>query len=455
MTATKSWQEHDLLSWLGREAPRYTSYPSAHHFTPLAPDTYACWLGRLRPEDSVSLYVHVPFCEQMCWFCGCNTQITRRLEPVEAYVDNLVAEIGLVARVLGFRPRAHALHFGGGSPGILPPETMTRLFAALHDAFDLSPGAEISIELDPRRVTSDKAQAWADLGFNRVSLGVQDTQAEVQAAINRIQPMDMIVQSIDRLRVKGLTRLGIDLVYGLPHQTADSLEATLADVARLDPDRISAFSYAHVPWARKHQRLIDETALPDIGEKALQFVQIDTHLAALGYTAIGIDHFAKSDDGLTRALKAGTLRRNFMGYTDLPSDRLIALGASSISELDDGIAQNIPQATSYATHIVAGQLPTVRGWTFSGDDRVRREIIANLMCYFRADVGAIAQKHGLEPSAFDAELENLAPIASAGLVDVNDRVVMFGAPLRMLVRSVACVFDRYARCEGGRYSRVA
>jgi len=348
------------------------------------------------------------------------------------------------------------LHFGGGSPGIMAPDTMERLFDALHEVFDIDADAEVSIELDPRRLTLEKADTYARLGFNRISLGVQDTQSQVQAAINRIQPVDLIAGCMDMLRQRGLAAIGIDLVYGLPRQTAASLEATVADVARLDPHRISAFSYAHVPWVKKHQRLLDETSLPGIEEKALQYLQIDTALHALGYVGIGMDHFAKPGDGLAKAAANGTLRRNFMGYTDMPNDRLIGLGASSISELDQGLAQNIPQATSYESHLTRGSLPTVRGWQYRGDDLVRREIISSLMCRFTADAGAIAMKHGLPEAYFDADIAALSEFIAAGIVTVSGRTVTFDAPLKMLVRSVACAFDRYATGEGGnRYSRVA
>ena len=459
MTQTfhKSWQDHDHLAWLGKEAPRYTSYPSAHHFETLAAETYAGWLRNLKPGQSIGLYVHIPFCQQMCWFCGCNTQITKRYEPVEAYVDNLISEIAMISQILGFRPTAHALHFGGGSPGILSPDTLDRLFTALHAAFDLTDAQEISIELDPRRLTVDKARAYAVHGFNRVSLGVQDTQGEVQVAINRLQPLDLVTKAVAMLRDVDIHNLGIDLIYGLPHQNAASLERTLHDIAGLDPARISAFSYAHVPWAKKHQRLIDATVLPDLNEKALQYLQIDTGLQALGYTAIGIDHFARPDDGLARAARDGSLRRNFMGYTDLPNDRLIALAASSISELDEGIAQNIPQATTYETAIKSGRLPTTRGWIYRDDDLVRRDVISQLMCFFTVDLAAIARRHGLAPDYFDEDLAGLRDFIAAGLVQVDSRVVIFDAPLKMLVRLVAAAFDRYAREDGtgNRYSRVA
>lgn len=453
----RSWQDQETRHWLEREAPRYTSYPSAHHFEAVLPQTYAGWLAKLRPDQSVGLYVHVPFCERMCWFCGCNTQITRRYEPVETYVDHLIQEIGLVAKILGFRPSAHALHFGGGSPGILTPATITRLFDAIHAAFDLTPGAEVSIEVDPRRLTVEKAEAYGRQGFNRISFGVQDTQAEVQAAINRIQPMEMMLEAAAMIRAQGIDAIGIDLVYGLPHQSEHSLERTVADVAQLDPGRISAYSYAHVPWARKHQRLIDASALPQTADKAQQYLHLDHLLRGAGYVAVGIDHFARPDDGLATAVAAGTLRRNFMGYTDLPNDRLIGLGASSISQLDDGMAQNAPQATTYASRMSDGALPTVRGWAFRDDDRARAEVISSLMCAFRADLATIAVRHGLSPEHFDDDLAGLTDFIDAGMVQVVDRVVTFDAPLKMLVRPVACAFDRYARqAEGGnRYSRVA
>ncbi|MEM9965838.1 MAG: oxygen-independent coproporphyrinogen III oxidase, partial [Asticcacaulis sp.] len=354
--AQRSWQEHDALKYLGQEAPRYTSYPSAHHFTALTADLYGQWLGNLTPEKSIGLYVHVPFCEQMCYFCGCNTQITRRYAPLQPYVDHLIAEVELVGAKLNHRPKVHSLHFGGGSPGILEPVDMGRLFEALHRYFDLTADAEISIELDPRRVTAAKASAYAALGFNRISLGVQDTQIEVQRAINRVQPIELIRASVDLLRSYGLEALGIDLIYGLPLQTAHSIEKTLREVQSLRASRVSVFSYAHVPWFKKHQSLIDEATLPSIDDKAGFARLITETLIAQGYDAIGIDHFAKPDDGLSRALKGGTLRRNFMGYTDMPNDRLIALGASSISELDEGIVQNIPQATTYQNTLAKGQL---------------------------------------------------------------------------------------------------
>ncbi|OYW78440.1 MAG: radical SAM protein, partial [Asticcacaulis sp. 32-58-5] len=312
-TLHRSWQDQDILRYLGTEAPRYTSYPSAHHFSDLNPQTYGSWLEKLTPGQSVGLYLHVPFCPQMCYFCGCNTQITKRYDPVASYVDCLIREIEMAGQWMAFKPRVHSIHFGGGSPGILEPADMGRIFEPLHERFEIAPDAEISIELDPRRVTATKAQTYAALGFNRVSMGVQDTQTEVQVAINRVQPIEVIDRAADLLRSYGLTALGIDLVYGLPMQTHAGLEATLKDVERLNADRISAFSYAHVPWFKKHQTLIRDEDIPGVEAKADYFLTLTQALGAQGYQSLGIDHFAKPDDGLCRARDTRTLRRNFMG----------------------------------------------------------------------------------------------------------------------------------------------
>ncbi|MFT4089302.1 MAG: oxygen-independent coproporphyrinogen III oxidase [Asticcacaulis sp.] len=454
----RSWQEHDALKYLGQEAPRYTSYPSAHHFMPVSAQQYEQWLGQLTPDKSIGLYVHVPFCEQMCYFCGCNTQITRRYAPLTPYVDHLIAEADMVGANIGHRPKVHSLHFGGGSPGILEPVDMGRLFEALHRNFDLAPDAEISIELDPRRVTAAKASTYAALGLNRISLGVQDTQTDVQQAINRIQPIERIRASVDLLRSYGLEALGIDLIYGLPQQTNASLRQTLKEVESLEASRISVFSYAHVPWFKKHQSLIDESTLPSIDDKAGFALLLTEALNAQGYDSIGIDHFAKAGDGLSRALKSGTLRRNFMGYTDMPNDRLIALGASSISELDEGIVQNIPQATTYQNCLAKGQLATRNGWVYGGDDKLRKAIISDLMCYFAADIPARLKQYGYAEDYLDTDIAALRPYVDAGLVTVSNRHVRFHSVYPMLIRSVACTFDLYAQARkvdaGERYSKV-
>jgi len=444
------------MRFLGREAPRYTSYPSAHHFGPLSTETYAGWLRATPRDTSIALYVHIPFCEQLCHFCGCNTRATRRYEPVADYASALCLEIARVRDTIGFSPRVHAVHFGGGSPSMLEPADMGRIFEALDAAFTLLPGAEISIELDPRHVIDRKVKTYKTFGFNRVSLGIQDTDPDVQRAIGRVQPLEQIQAAFRLLRDHGLDAIGIDLIYGLPGQTTDSLTHTLSDVIALDPSRIAAFSYAHLPWVKKHQTRIDSSALPGTPAKADMFVQISDALTAHGFEAIGIDHFARPDDELARCFRAGTMRRNFMGYSTLPNDLLIGLGASSLGELPGGIAQNIPQSTTYANRIRGGELATARGWRYRDDDKVRKAVINTLMCYFEADVADILVRFGYEPDHFDVEIAALKPFVDAGLVRIGHRVVRFGSPLRMLVRPVAACFDAYMRDDGeNRYSRVA
>jgi len=453
----KSWQEHDVMRFMGREAPRYTSYPSAHHFGQLGTDTYKGWLSSLSPDQPIALYLHIPFCEQMCHFCGCNTRATLKYAPVEAYVGALVEEIRAVGAHLGFLPKVHSVHFGGGSPSMLVPSDMGRIFDALHAHFDILPDAEIAIELDPRRVTLHKVHAYRGLGFNRVSLGIQDTDPQVQQAINRVQPLEQVKAVMALLRQNGLSRIGIDLVYGLPGQTLHSLQTTLSHVSELDPDRISAFSYAHVPWVKKHQTLIDTDALPDTEDKVAMFLSLTAYLIMHGYQAIGIDHFAKPGDELSTAFAARTMRRNFMGYSTLPNDYLLGLGASSIGELDEGIIQNIPQSTTYQNRILAGEWATSRGWAYQGDDKLRKAVISDLMCYFEADIPAILARYGYAEDYLDADIAGLQDFIDAGIVSVEARCVRFHSPLKMLVRNVACAFDAHARQSDAqnRYSRVA
>ena len=453
----RNWQEHDPRHLLDREAPRYTSYPSAHHFKPLSPDIHVDWLRGLSSDGSIGLYIHIPYCEQMCWFCGCNTQITRRYDVIAAYVDQLVAEIAHVSRQIAMRPYVHSLHFGGGSPGLLQAKDMELLFDVLRDRFVFLADAEISIELDPRRVTPEMARVYAGLGFNRVSLGLQDTDPQVQKAINRVQPMPVVRACVDALRDAGIKALGLDLIYGLPFQDEAAFGATLADALSLHPDRLSGFSYAHVPWVRKHQRLIDMAALPDAAQKLILFERMTETLGTAGYMPIGIDHFARVEDGLAVALKGHRLRRNFMGYTDQPNDRLLAFGASAISEFDEGLAQNVSQSTTYQRLIREGGLATARGWAYREDDRVRKAVIAELMCYFEADIGDILVRHGMAFNALDAELARLKPLEDLGVVECRRRVVRLKSPLKMLIRNVCAVFDRYMEQPDGqaRYSRVA
>jgi oxygen-independent coproporphyrinogen-3 oxidase len=442
--------------FLEREAPRYTSYPSAQYFEPLGLVPYRSWLGGLDPSEAVGLYVHVPYCEEMCWFCGCNTKATHRRLPVAAYVDTLIAEIGLLGRRLMRPLPLHSIHFGGGSPTLLTPEDLERIFAVIETTFRRTERTEVSIEIDPRRLTPEKADAYAALGFNRASLGIQDTDAEVMRTVNREQPFAVVRAAADMLRTRGIGALNVDLMYGLPRQTAETIAQTLRDVIDIAPDRIAFFSYAHLPHLKKHQRLIDAALLPGTEAKAASYLQIVEALSLAGFVAIGIDHFAKPTDDLARALRQHTLRRNFQGYSALPNDLLIGLGASAIGELDHGIVQNATASHQYRHAIAAGSLATARGWRFTYEDRMRRDVIRDLMCYLSVDTGLIAERHGYPVDYLDLELGLLAPFVDAGLITIARRRVTFHSPLRMLIRPVAAAFDTYAvRCPEQRYSKVA
>lgn len=446
---------HHLLPLLEQGAPRYTSYPSAHHFHSLSAKDYEGWLGNIAKEESVALYIHIPFCQQLCWFCGCHTKATARYEPVKAYIDLLLEEFRLLKRALPHKPKVHSIHFGGGSPTIVNSADLARIFYAIEECTEILPNAEIAIEIDPRRLTEEKAQVYNALGFNRASLGLQDFDPKVQEAIHRIQPFSMVEDAYNLLQINGIGDISVDMIYGLPYQTLDSIENSIEQLLQLQPGRISYFSYAHVPWLKKHQRLIPGHALPDISNKAAYYLKIQKLLEMQGYISIGIDHFARSEDMLARHFKSHTLRRNFMGYTTLPSDMVIGVGASAISELHGGIAQNQPASHEYKKSIQSGLLPIIRGWRYSGEDALRKTIISQLMCYMKVDVAAILQQYGYPVTHFDGVLDALSYYKNQGIISMQERTIRLRSPLRMLIRLIAMQFDHYAAIEEKHYSKIA
>ena len=444
-----------VLNLLSSEAPRYTSYPSAHHFKNLSAEKYINWLQNLNPNESIALYVHIPFCQQLCYFCGCHTKVTNHYEPVSDYVRTLTGEIQILKKHLHQKPKLHCLHFGGGSPTILKPEDMHSLFNEINSVFEILPDSEIAIEIDPRRLTEEKAKKYAELGFNRASLGVQDFNQRIQKSINRIQPYELVSDAISLLRNVGINSINLDLLYGLPFQTIETLDETLSKVVSLSPDRIAYFSYAHVPWVKKHMQLIPDEALPDAKTKSDFYLFATNYLKAHNYSPVGIDHFAKPNDKLIESYKTGRLRRNFMGYTDLPNDLIIGIGASSISGMADGIAQNVSNFDTYKKTVAAGELPTIRGWEYNEDDLVRRAIINKLMCYFEADIGKILLENDYDEDYFDEEISQLDAFAENNIIVKYGREVEFISPLKMLIRSVAACFDPYTKLPESRYSKVA
>ena len=434
----------DPAKLLAARVPRYTSYPTAPHFhAGIGEADYRAWLAELPSGEPISLYVHIPFCDTLCWFCGCNTTVVNTYSPVSSYLDLLMRETDMVAAALGPDHPVTHLHFGGGSPTLLSPQDFLRLNRHLRTSFRIASGAEIAIEIDPRGFTRDMAQALAEAGVTRASIGVQDCDPAVQEAINRIQPPGVTEDAVRLLRDAGIDALNIDLIYGLPHQTVAGLERTIGTVLALNPDRLAIFGYAHVPHFKKHMALIPENALPATAERMAQAEAAEATLVASGYVPIGIDHFAKPGDGLAIAKRLGRLARNFQGYTTDSAPALIGLGASSIGALPQGYVQNFADVPSWRSTIQRGALPVAKGVALNGQDRARRAVIERLMCDLEVDVDAVAKSHGLEPGTFDAALQSLEEFRRDGLVRICDGKIVIAPRWKAATRLVCAMFDTY------------
>lgn len=429
---------------IGERAPRYTSYPTAAQFhAGIGPEAYGRWLGGLDPARPVSLYLHIPFCNSMCWYCACNKKLATREAPVIAYAEHLGDEIALVARHLPARMRAGQVHFGGGTPHSLPGDAFDGVMARLAESFDLGTTAERAMEIDPRTFTADWAPRLARHGFTRVSLGVQEFDARVQQAINRVQPFGQVADAVDWLRAEGIGAINFDLMYGLPYQTEETLAASVTRAATLRPDRIALFGYAHVPWMASVQKRIPEHALPDREARIAQADLAARLLVREGYERIGLDHFALPHDSLARAAHAGRLARNFQGYTDDACESLIGLGASAISMLPQGYAQAISEPGAWRRAVAAGSLPVARGVALTGEDRLRRRVIERIMCDMEVDLAGEAFAAGEDPAHFAREQAALGDFAAAGLVEIGGgrvRVTPRGQPA---LRAIAARFDSY------------
>lgn len=437
------------------QVPRYTSYPTTPHFSEaVTGETYANWLSALAPVDGLSLYFHIPFCASMCAFCGCYTKIVKRYQPIAEYLETLMAEVDIVADALPNRMRATHLHWGGGSPTMLTADDFARLVTKLRDRFDVTPGAEIAIELDPRTATEEYIAAIAAAGINRVSIGAQDFAPKVQEAIHRIQTYETTAQVVDWLHRYGITALNVDLIYGLPHQRTEDLIDSIDKTIELGARRVALFGYAHVPWKMSHQKLIPEEALPDIKERFTQFEAGARHLEEKGFTSIGLDHFARAGDDLAEAARSGNLHRNFQGYTTDPAAVLVGMGASAIGTLPQGYVQNHPPLAHYRRAIEAGRLPTVRGIQMSDEDRLRRVVIEQLMCNLEVDLAPLCQQYGIEPGHFDKEISDLAPLIADGIVQTTGSHVTMGSDARPFVRLVAATFDTYLEEGQQRHSKA-
>ncbi len=440
----------ELLKRYDRPGPRYTSYPAAPQFTSafgVAELRAHAARSNLQPGPRpLSLYVHVPFCFSPCFYCGCNRLITRDTSKGVRYVQRLLREIELTAPLFAGEREVVQLHLGGGTPNFLGAETLERLIRGIAAAFVLSraPTRDFSIELDPRTVPPDYAPALARLGFNRVSLGVQDFDPEVQRAVNRIQSTDETLDLIDACRDSGFRSVNVDLIYGLPRQTPAAFRRTLRMVMSARPDRLAIYGYAHLPGLFKAQRQIDATALPS-AEARLELLRLAVEeLSAGGYRYIGMDHFALPEDELVHAQEAGGLQRNFMGYTTHAECDLIGLGVSAISHVGDSFSQNFRELNKWETALDAGRLPLWRGLTLSADDRVRAAVIGQIMCQGAVDIGAIEERFAIRfDSYFAAALARLGSHAADGLVRIAAGRITVTPAGRLLLRSIAMCFDAY------------
>ncbi len=431
-----------LIERFAAPVPRYTSYPTAPHFsTDVGPEQYAAWLERLPSGAALSIYAHIPFCDTLCWYCGCTTKATRRTGPVKAYVESLLAEIALVARHLPRSRTAAHVHWGGGSPSILAPGDIGRLAAAIYEAFHLASGAEFAVEVDPRGLDEERVQAFAAAGVNRASFGVQDFAPAVQKAINREQSFEVTARAIELFRCAGVEGINIDLVYGLPHQSCATLEETLEQVIALAPDRIALFGYAHLPSRLPHQRMIEDAALPGPQERYAQASLAAERLQAAGYRRVGLDHFARPQD----ALASKPVHRNFQGYTTDSADALIGLGASAIGRLPQGYVQNATVTADYQRRIGDSRLATARGRALTEEDKARGLVIERLMCNLAFPAGELRAQYPAQAEQLLAEAQALVTHDADGLVsaDVGDagfRVTEKGRPF---VRSLCAAFDTY------------
>ena len=440
-----------MTNMLERAVPRYTSYPTAPNFSPAVnADVYRSWLAGLPTEAALSLYLHVPFCRELCHYCGCHTKATLRDEPIEAYAQRLVEEIALVASHTGQRKVTH-IHWGGGTPSILDAELLKFITDEIDHRFDLSAVREHAIELDPRYLTRPLTQALREIGVNRASLGVQDFSPHVQQAAGRIQPFDTVKSAVDILNDFGIDRINIDLMYGLPKQTVADVQRTATLAHELKPQRVAVFGYAHVPWFRPQQRLIEQSDLPSSPERLAQAEAAHETLVQFGYRPIGLDHYAKPDDQLVA--KGGRLQRNFQGYTDDDADALVGLGASAISRLPQGFAQNAPAVGNYSRAVTEGKLATVKGIALSDDDRLRGRIIERLMCDMAVDLDAITDETGFNVATdFSDELESLQPFQENGSVQIDGHRIRITEQGRPYMRLVAAAFDTYLPGAKSRHS---
>jgi oxygen-independent coproporphyrinogen-3 oxidase len=444
----------ELLARYDRPGPRYTSYPTAVEFHPGF--TEASYRERLAVADQLageplSMYAHLPFCEERCLFCGCNVVVTKRQDVTQQYLDHVLAEVDLLARHLPNRRRISQMHWGGGTPTFYPAHDLERLFHAFSERFEFTPDAELGIEVDPRVTTTQQIESLRRLGFNRLSMGVQDFAPEVQRAVHRIQSFEWTRSMVQQARAEGFTSVNIDLIYGLPYQTAEGFRQTLDRVVEIRPDRVAVYSFAFVPWIKAHMKHLPQESMPDAALKLeLLALSIDAFTRA-GYRAIGMDHFALPEDELSRAIETRTLSRNFMGYTVQSAQDMLAVGISAIGDVQGAFVQNVKKLPPYEESIAAGRFPVERGYRLDADDMLRRYVITELMCNFHLDRQEVERRFGIDFSTtFATELAELTAPDSPGtdgLIVVTPETLEVTPLGRRFVRNLCMVFDRHLRAR--------
>ena len=438
-----------LLAKYDRPVPRYTSYPTAPHFRhPVSQESCRERLCAIPENQSVSLYIHVPFCRHLCLYCGCHTKVVDHVAPIHGYLELVRQEISLAAESLGRRQKVSHIHFGGGTPNFASVADLDGLLREISRRFDVSGDVVIAMEMDPRILLRENVRALVRMGVNRVSLGVQDFQPDVQKAVNRIQPYEHVRDCVHWLREAGVTGINFDMIYGLPLQTPDRIHDNMAKLKELRPDRVALFGYAHVPWFKAHQKKLESYDLPDTYERFAMAEQARHDLMAAGYTSIGIDHFALPEDDIAKALEDKRLHRNFQGYTADNEKILIGFGQTAISDHGSAYFQNTGGNREYRDKIVGGELPVVKACLLSPEDVYRRSVIESIMCYGEVDLGSLDNAHQWADIVWASARPMLSAFVEDGLVRLEGRSLKITQEGRVFTRLVASAFDAYMRQAG-------
>lgn len=443
-----------VLSYYPTAVPRYTSYPTAPHFSEgLGVSVFNDLLGNLNVDEPISIYIHIPYCDKLCWFCGCNTKHTLKYAPVARYMNYLIREIDLLGQKLDFKPKIQQIHLGGGSPSLLKSDDFSRLRHALDEVFHFLPHSEISVEIDPSDVSEDMLLGVKEFGVTRASIGVQDFHSDVQAAINRPQSFELTRDVVTSLREMGIKSINIDALYGLPRQSFARLMDTISKCISLAPDRMALFGYAHVPWVKKHQNMIAQDDLPDSHARFEHSMAASRALIGAGYVGIGIDHFAKPDDRLAIAARTGRIHRNFQGYTTDECKTLVALGGSSIGRTENGFYQNAVATSSYETKIENVEIAAVKGLLLSEDDKVRSHIIERIMCDFKIDFKQLRSLSSSVDTYRDIAMNFIAE-DPFNLVSMDDDMFEIQSDGKPFTRIIASQFDAHLKTADFKYSKA-